>query len=53
MMFAGSLRIWVPGAGIDTDIVGQDPTLSVGTPKFRYILVTFWLHLVYRNGGAR
>ena len=22
MMFAGSLRIWVPGAGIDTEIVG-------------------------------
>ena len=46
MMFAGSLRIWVPGAGIDTEIVGYDPTLLVGwDPKFRlrfgYVSVTF------------
>ena len=41
MMFAGSLRIWVPDAGIDTEIVGYDPTLLVGTPNFGYVSVTF------------
>ena len=33
----------MPGTEIDTDIVGQDPTLSVGTPNFG----TFWLHFGY------
>ena len=53
MMFVGSLRIWVPGAGIDTEIVGYDPTLLVGTPNFGYVSVTFRLHLVNRNGAAQ
>ena len=43
MMFAGSLRILVPGAGINTEIIGQASTLLVGTPNFG----TFRLHFGY------
>ena len=43
MMFAGSLRSLVPGAGINTEIIGQASTLLVGTPNFG----TFRLHFGY------